>query len=162
MDILLVILGAICILIGIAGAFLPILPGPPISYAGIFLLHFSSYGSFSTQFLIIYGIVTLVVLVIDMIIPVGAAKAFGATRFGTWGAGIGVVAGLFFFPPLGIIILPFAGALVGELLQGKEIGKALKAAWGSFLGFVMGIFLKLALCLSMGYYFVKELLEYLK
>lgn len=160
MDMLLLILGAISMLLGIAGALLPVLPGPPLSYAGLLLLHFSDYGSFSTRFLVIYGLVTLVVFVIDLAMPAGAAKAFGASRYGTWGAGIGVVAGLFFLPPLGIIIFPFAGALAGELLQGKAMKTALKGAWGSFLGFIVGVVIKIALCLVMAYYFVRELIDY--
>jgi uncharacterized protein len=159
MDTFLLILGIISMLAGIAGSFLPILPGPPLSYLGIIFLHFTSFASFSTNFLIIYGVATLVIFIADLIMPAGAAKVFGASKSGTWGATLGVVAGIFLLPPLGLIIFPFVGALVGELLVGKRMQLALKAAWGSFLGFILGIVIKLVLCLIMAFYFFRALFE---
>ena len=146
--------------IGIAGSFLPVLPGPPLSYAGLLLLHFSKYASFSTSFLVIYGIITVLILVADLWMPAGTAKRYGASRYGTWGASIGVVAGIFLLPPFGLIIFPFLGAFSGELLSGKSSRDSLKAAWGSFLGFVLGIIIKLSLCLVMAFHLSKALLEY--
>lgn len=159
MDTFLLILGIISMLAGIAGSFLPILPGPPLSYLGLLLLHFTRFANYSTSFLVIYGVATLVIFIADLIMPAGAAKAFGASKLGTWGATIGVVAGIFLFPPLGLIIFPFVGALLGEILQGKETRLAMRAAWGSFLGFILGIVIKLILCLVMAFYFFRAIFE---
>jgi uncharacterized protein len=159
MDTFLLILGIISMLTGIAGSFLPILPGPPLSYLSLILLHFTSFASFSTTFLVMYGVATMVIFIADLIMPAGAAKVFGASKFGSWGATLGVVAGIFLLPPLGLIIFPFVGALVGEILVGKRIQLAFKAAWGSFLGFILGIVIKLVLCLIMAFYFFRALFE---
>jgi len=160
MDILLLIAAIICMGLGLLGALLPILPGPILSYCGLVLLHLSHFASFSTHFLIAYGVIAVIIFLLDMFIPVGATKAFGASNFGTWGAGIGVVAGIFFLPPLGIVLFPFTGALAGELIGGKNLQKSIKGAFGSFLGFVLGVVINLAVCLLMAFYFVEALYIY--
>jgi len=143
-------------LLGLLGCVLPVIPGPPISFVGLLLLHFTKYADFSAEFLILWGTVAIVVTVLDYIVPIWGTKKFGGTRAGMWGAGIGLVAGIFFFPPIGIIIGPFAGAVIGEAIKGKEAREAFKAGFGSFLGLLVGIALKLAASIMMAYYFVKE------
>ena len=158
MDYFLIITGILFILTGIAGCVLPVLPGPPISYAGLLLLHFTEKYEFTGKFLLIWAVITVVVTLIDYWIPVWGAKKFGASRPGVWGSIIGLVAGLIFFPPFGIIIGPFAGAVIGELLAGKQSGAALKAGFGSFAGFISGVLLKLMASGMMTWYFFKTLL----
>lgn len=158
MDYFLIITGIIFIITGIAGCVLPVLPGPPISYAGLLLLHFTEKYEFTGKFLLIWAVITVVVTLIDYWIPVWGAKKFGASRPGVWGSIIGLVAGLIFFPPFGIIIGPFAGAVLGELLAGKQSGAALKAGFGSFAGFISGVLLKLMASGMMTWYFFKTLL----
>ncbi len=160
MDILLLVLGIISMLAGIVGSFLPVLPGPPLCYMGLILLHFSKFASFSPSFFIIYGLITLLIFIADFFMPAGVAKVYGASKYGTWGTSIGIVAGIFFLPPFGLIIFPFLGALIGELIQKKPTNLALKAAWGSFLGFLFGIFLKISLCLVMTFHFIKAVIAY--
>jgi uncharacterized protein YqgC (DUF456 family) len=70
MDIFLVVLGTIFIVVGLLGSLLPVLPGPPISYAGILLLHFSIYAQYSPRFLILFGALTAIVAVLDYVVPV--------------------------------------------------------------------------------------------
>ncbi len=158
MDYFLIITGILFMLTGIAGCALPVLPGPPLSYAGLLLLHFTGKYEFTGKFLLIWAVITIVVTLIDYWIPVWGAKKFGASRPGVWGSIIGLVAGLFFFPPFGIIIGPFAGAVLGELLAGKQSGAALKAGFGSFAGFISGVLLKLIASGMMTWYFFKTLL----
>lgn len=160
MDILLLILATGCMALGIAGALLPVLPGPLLSYAGIFLLHLSKFAFFSKNFLIAYGVVALLIFLLDMWIPVGATKAFGSSRYGVWGAGIGVVLGIFLLPPIGIVLFPFTGALAGELIGGKTIQKSFRGAMGSFLGFILGVVINLAVCLVLAFYFAEALFNY--
>ena len=147
-------------ILGVAGALLPVLPGPILSYCAIVLLHLSRFGTFSVNFLVAYGVIVAIITLLDLWIPIGATKAFGASRFGTWGAGIGVIAGIFIFPPVGIILFPFTGALAGELIGGKNINKSFRGAIGSFLGFILGVVINLAVCGILAYYFLGEIIRY--
>ncbi|MDX8339611.1 DUF456 domain-containing protein [Draconibacterium sp. IB214405] len=158
MDILLIILGSIFIISGILGCVLPIIPGPPLSYIGLLILHFTERYQFSSKFLILWAIITVVVYALDYLIPAWGTKKFGGSKRGVWGSIIGLVIGMFFFPPFGIIIGPFVGAVVGELTAGKESKAALKSGFGSFIGFLAGTLLKLITSGMMTWYFVKELI----
>lgn len=158
MDILLIVLGSIFIISGILGCVLPIIPGPPLSYIGLLLLHFTERYQLSSKFLIIWAIITVVVYALDYLIPAWGTKKFGGSKRGVWGSIIGLVIGLFFFPPFGIIIGPFLGAVIGELTAGKESGEALKSGFGSFMGFLAGTLLKLITSGMMTWYFIKELI----
>jgi uncharacterized protein len=155
MDILFIVVGAILIIAGILGSVLPFLPGPPLSYAGLLLLHFTERYQFSTRFLIIWAIVTAVTYLIDYVIPIWGTKRFGGSRQGIWGSIIGLVAGIFFFPPFGIIIGPFAGAVIGELIAGKNSSAAFRAGMGSFIGFLIGTFIQLIAAGLMAWHFGK-------
>ncbi len=157
MDYVLIAIGVLFIISGILGCVLPVLPGPPLSYIGLLFLHFTEKYQFSTRFLIIWAVVTVVVYLLDYAIPVWGTKRFGGSKRGIWGSIIGLVVGLFFFPPFGIIIGPFAGAVIGELSTGKDSGAALKSGFGSFAGFLIGVILKLTVSGMMAWYFVKEL-----
>ncbi len=157
-DYLLAVLAGIMMVVGILGCLLPILPGPPLSFAGLLVLHFSRFADFSTAFLLTWGCVTIVVTVLDYVVPIWGTKKFGGSKSGMWGAGIGLVLGLFFLPPIGIIIGPFAGAVIGEAITGKSTSSAFRAGFGSFLGFLAGVGIKLAASIVMTYYYVKELI----
>jgi uncharacterized protein YqgC (DUF456 family) len=154
-DYILLIAGIILMLIGIIGCLVPVLPGPPISFAGLILLHLSRFGNFSPTALLTLGGIALVVTLLDFIVPVWGTKKFGGSKYGIRGATIGLVIGLF-LGPLGLIIGPLLGAFVGELIFKDNINYALKAGFGSLLGFLTGIGLKLAASLIMAFYFVKE------
>jgi uncharacterized protein YqgC (DUF456 family) len=148
MDILLLIAGIACLLTGLAGAVLP-LPGPPLSFAGLILLHISKYAEFSNTVLISLGFVTVVIAVLDYYIPIWGTKRFGGTRYGAIGATLGLLVGFLFIPAIGIFIGTFLGAFLGEVLGGTSFRNALKSAIGSFVGFITGIFIKVVLCLIM-------------
>lgn len=154
MDIFWLIVAIVLMIAGIAGSLLPVLPGPPLSYAALWVMQLRSAPPFSIKLLLIFLGVTIVVTLLDYWIPVYGTKRFGGTRYGVWGCTIGLIAGLF-FPPWGIVLGPFAGALVGELAGNANANHAFKAAMGSFLGFLFGTLLKLVSCLIMGYYLVK-------
>lgn len=140
---LLLYLGAISLLIlGIVGAFVPVLPGPPLSYAGILLIHFSSKHTYSAEFLWTYGIIMVIITVADYILPSWGTKKFGGTKYGMWGAAIGLLIGLIIYAPIGIFVGPFVGAFLAELINDKTSKEALRSAFGSFLGIVFGVALK--------------------
>ena len=158
MDIALLILGIIFTVLGIIGCILPILPGPPLSFVGLLMLHFSEYAEYSTKILIIFGIVAVVVTALDYLVPILGTKKLGGSKYGVAGSMIGLILGIFFFPPLGIIFGPFAGAIVGELIKGDDFQKALKSGFGSFAGFVFGTGIKLIASSVMAWYFFAELI----
>ncbi len=157
MDIFLAILGTICIITGVLGSLLPILPGPPISYAGLLLLHFTKYAQYSSRFLILFAALTIIVALLDYIIPVWGTKKFGGSNYGTWGATIGVCIGLF-LGPVGIIIGPFIGAVTGELIKGRKSDEAFRAGFGSFIGFITGTVMKIVLSVIIAFHFFKSLI----
>jgi len=101
--------------------------------------------------------IAAVVTLFDYYIPIYGTKKFGGTTYGVWGCTIGLVAGLW-LGPIGIIIGPFAGAFIGEMIANNNSEKAFKAAMGSFIGFLAGTLLKLVVCLVMAYYFVMGVL----
>jgi uncharacterized protein YqgC (DUF456 family) len=158
MDTFLIITGILLLPAGLAGCVLPALPGPPLSYIALLLLHFTGKYQFPNKFLIIWLIITAVVVILDYLVPVWGAKKFGASKRGIWGSIIGMLLGLFIFPPIGIIGGTFLGAVIGELTSGKETGMAIKAGFGSFAGFMTGMLLKLGASGVMTWYFFKELI----
>jgi hypothetical protein len=95
--------------------------------------------------LLVWGIVTIVVSILDYVVPAWGTKQYGGTKYGVWGSTIGVFAGMF-FGALGVIIGPLVGAVLGELIGGKEVAEALRAGWGSFIGLLFGTILKLVCC----------------
>lgn len=160
MDILLIILGAIAILLGVLGSIIPALPGPPFSWLGILLLDFSSKADFSLVFLVTTGVLMVAITLLDLYIPTWGTKKFGGTRAGVVGSTVGLLVGLFFSPfgLVSVILGPFFGAFIGELLVAKnDVNKALKSATGSLFGFLIGTGLKLAYGGSMAVYFMREL-----
>ena len=157
MDILLIIVGAVCLVVGLLGCILPMLPGPPLSYVGILLLHFTSKVDFSPTMLLVWLAGVVVVQLLDYFIPLMGTKYFGGSMWGERGCLVGTIAGLFFMP-WGIIVGPFLGALVGELLGGRGAGKALKSGIGSLIGFLAGTVLKCAVCGYFIWEFVAALL----
>ena len=144
MDILLLILGFLFMLIGILGSFLPALPGPPVSWVGLFLLYLTKAIPNDWVVLGITLAIAIIVFALDYIIPAVGTKKFGGTKSGMIGTLIGLLIALIFpiFGIFGIIIWPFVGALVGELINKADSKTALKAAFGSFIGFLTGTFLK--------------------
>jgi len=157
MDVFLLIISILLIIIGLIGCIIPILPGPPISYVGIILLHLSDYGNFSENFLYLFAGITVIVTVLDYIVPVWGTHKFGGSKAGVRGATAGLIIGVFIFPPLGIIIGPFAGAFLAEMMRENNFNKAFRSGLGSLLGFILGTGLKLAASISMTFYYFKEL-----
>jgi uncharacterized protein YqgC (DUF456 family) len=154
-DYILLIFGILLMILGIIGCLVPVLPGPPFSFVGLILLHLTRFGHFTSTTLIILGILAVVVTILDYIVPVWGTKKFGGSKYGTRGATIGLIIGIF-LGPMGIVLGPFIGAFVGEMIFKDDMGYAFKAGFGSLIGFLTGIGLKLAASLVMTFYFVKE------
>lgn len=158
MEIVLVVIAFILLAAGIVGAFAPVLPGPPLSYAGLLLIQWSGFGQFSRIFLAVWAVITVVITVMDYILPSFLARRFGGSISAAIGSFLGLLVGIFFFPPFGMIIGPFLGAYAGELIHSGSNGiKAFKVALGAFLAFVIGSGAKLIVSSVMLYYAIKAL-----
>lgn len=143
MDIVWSIAACLLAISGIVGAVAPVLPGPVLGYCGLLCIAAASFSETDAATLWIWGAITLAVTVADYLLPAWMAKRFGGSRAGAVGATIGAVAGLFVFPPVGILLGPFVGAVVGELLHnGEDTAHAVHVGIGSFLSFVVGTGLK--------------------
>lgn len=153
-----IIIGVLLSIAGLIGCIIPTLPGPPLNYAAIILIHFTGISEFSTHFLITYLLLNIAVIVFDYVLPVYGAKYYGASRKGIWGSIIGLIVGLFFFPPFGVILGVLIGAIAGELIAGKNESEALKAGFATFIASLIMIVAKLILSGLMTFYFVKELI----
>ena len=156
-DILLVVLGFCFLIGGLAGCVIPVMPGPPLSYVALLLLQATQFAGFSVKFLLITAVVTVLVTVVDYVLPAWGTRKWGGSRAGTIGALFGVLVGLFFLP-VGIIAGPFAGAVAGELIAGRDKDAALRSGFGSFVGFIVGVGMKLTVCIVFTFYFIKELI----
>lgn len=158
LDIILIILGILFLLVGLVGCILPILPGPPISYFGLLMLHFTDNHQFSSDFLVMWAVIAIGVTILDNVIPIWGTKKYGGSKKAIWGSVIGLIAGLVLFPPFGIIIGPFAGAVIGEMIDGKNGYDAFRSGFGAFMGFLGGTILKLTTSGLMIFLFFKELI----
>ena len=156
MEWLWIILGIVLIVVGIAGSLLPLIPGPPIAYAGLLMQLFRDPDPFTGKFLLIWAGIVVVSLVLDFMIPIWGTKKFGGTKYGVWGCTIGFLLA-FWMGPWGIIIGPFLGAFAGEMIYSQSTKKSFKAAIGSFVGFLLGSFLKLVICFMMMYYLIASI-----
>ena len=156
MDLTLLIVGVIMGVVGLLGAIIPVLPGTILSYIGFLCVYFVNGSSISTLQLVICGIVSVAVIVLDYILPGYFSKLFGGTKYGITGATIGTIVGMF-FGIVGIIIGPFIGAFIGEMI-GKQINpeQALKVSIGATLAFIAGTGIKLIAGAYMLIYIIKE------
>ena len=147
-----IIIAFALLLLGILGSIIPGLPGPPISYLGVLLIHFFTGTQFSTYLLWTWGIVVVLVFVLDYTVQAWGVKKFGGGRRATIGTFAGLFAGLL-FPPIGLLIGPFVGAFLGALSEVRgDNNRALKVAIGSFIGFLTGTLLKLGVSAVLLFY----------
>ena len=147
-------------ILGIVGSFLPVLPGPLTSWAGLLVLHFTEGVELTKTFLITTLLIAIFIYVLDYIIPALGTKRFGGSRAGMIGTPLGLIIGLLSPIPFGIVIGPFIGALVGEMIHRNDMKKALRAAFGSFLGFITSTFLKFIVAIIFLGFFIVKLSEH--
>lgn len=165
-DILLSIFAVLLAIVGVIGCFIPVIPGPPISFLGVLALFFTSYSEFSVTSLIILAVLMVVVTVLDFLVPSYATKKFGGTKWGSRGCALGMLASLLGLQWWAIFVAPFFGALIGEVLYLKRqkleykpnAKKVWKAAFGAFVGMICGILIKLAYSTFVLIYVFKEMI----
>ena len=160
MSIVIIILAVLAGIIGIAGSILPGLPGPPISWAGLLILHIWGNGTnaagnpMTTKFLLIWLAITIVVCIIDYVVPAYFTRITGGSKAAGRGAIIGLIVGMF-LPPVGIILGTLGGAFLAEFLVSRKDGwESTKSAVGALLGFFFGTGIKLIASGLMMYYII--------
>lgn len=152
-------------IIGIIGAIAPGLPGTPLSFIGMLLLLLLPDFEANVAFLIVMAVIALIIMLLDYVIPIYGTKKFGGTRLGVRGSTIGLIISLFVLPVLGItigpfgifgiILGPFLGAYIGEMMAGNK-DNAMKAAIGSFVGFLAGTLLKVVYGIIVLIFIIKD------
>lgn len=161
MDLFLIILGLLLLILGILGSVLPVLPGPITGWFGLLSLFLTSAVPMNYYILGITFFVALLIFVLDYIIPGIGARKFGGSKNGSTGATLGLVIGLILPIPLGFVIGAFVGALIGELIHDPtDLKRALRSAFGSFVGFLASTTMKLFASLIFLVFFLYELSEY--
>ena len=154
---ILIVLAVILAVIGIIGSIVPGLPGPPLSWVGLllaFLSHKLGGADMTLTFVLIWLGVTIIVSILDYTVPARFTKLAGGSKAGSQGALIGMIIGIF-LTPIGMIPCSLAGAFLAEMFQeNKSATDALKAALGTFAGFLVGTGLKLIASVTMAYYIV--------
>ena len=149
METAIIIFAILAGLIGILGSILPGLPGPPVSWIGLLLLYIWGPEEMATSALVIWGVVTVIVTIVDYWIPMYFTKVTGGSKYAERGSLIGMIVGIF-LTPIGMILGAFLGALIAEMtFANKELGPALKVAVGSFIGFMLGTGIKIIVSVLM-------------
>lgn len=143
------ILSALLVVVGLVGAVLPALPGLPLVFAGMLLAAWAGgFEQISVWVVVLLGLLTLFSFAIDFWATAHGARRVGASRKAIIGAVLGTFAGLLFMP-VGLLVGPFAGALIGELMHGRELHQAAKVGFGTWMGIVLAVVLKLGLAFAM-------------
>jgi hypothetical protein len=136
--------------VGLIGTIVPVLPGTTIILAAA-VIHRIMLGpekSIGWRTIIVLVLLTLATYAIDILGGYFGAKYFGATKWGTFGAILGALVGLF-FGILGLFVGPVIGAIAGEFIVGKRMIDAGRAGWGSLLGNLGAMLGKLIIALAM-------------
>jgi len=143
MTILIIIFSIILLILGVIGSILPIVPGPPLSFVGLLLLHLFTPFVMQEDYLFLFGIAAAMITFLDYWLQVYSVKLFGGGKASTIGVIIGILVGVFIFPPVGVLVGPFLGAYIGAIIESDfDLVKSFKIAFGSLIGFLGGTILK--------------------
>ncbi len=158
-DVLLFIIVFSIMILGLAGTILPMLPGIPLIYLGFIIYGLlTGWTDFAAGYMVLWGIVTILMVLLDYYAGAIGARRYGASAAGVWGSILGGIVGIIFLGFLGIILGPFIGAIAGEILSGKSHQHAFRAGWGTFIGFVAGSLFKIMVgCIMIGSFIWKVL-----
>lgn len=157
-TVVLIVLCSVLIIIGLLGVILPILPGIPLAWLGLFIYAIGTgFDRLSIVTIVIFFILMLFTLILDFVAPMLGAKKYQASKLGIFGAFLGFTVGIFTFGFWGIILGPLIGAFLGELLVGRKPKQAFGSALGALLGFVAGTLFKIIVILVMAGFFIASL-----
>ena len=159
MDTLFIIITIVAIVIGIAGCIVPIIPGIPLAFVAILLYGwYDGFVNITSGGLLLLAGLTLMSIIMDYILILLGNRMMGSSKYSSYGAMAGMLVGFFVFPPLGIILFCFLGAMLAEYIVQDDHVRALKAAVGATIGFLSGIVFKLAIGLFMLGYFIYQVI----
>jgi uncharacterized protein YqgC (DUF456 family) len=149
MTILLWVLAVIFVVVGLAGILLPALPGTILIFAGLQLAAWADgFTRVGAGTLVLLGVIAAASYGVDFVAAALGVKRLGASPRAMAGAAIGTLLGLFLGLP-GLIVGPFAGAVVGELTVHRDLARAGRAGVAAWIGFAIGTAAKVALAFSM-------------
>ncbi|MEW6333621.1 MAG: DUF456 family protein [Thermodesulfobacteriota bacterium] len=152
------IIAVLLIMIGVAGAVLPALPGVPLIFAGMLLAAWiNGFQLISVFTVIAMGILTVLAIVVDYVAATLSARRAGASRQGMIGAVAGTMVGLLtgFW---GLVFMPLVGAAIGEWIAHKDMLRAGKIGAATWFGMLIAITVKMAVAFTMVGVFVAALL----
>lgn len=166
MSYILVIAAIALVLFGLVGAIVPGIAGPPFSFLGLLALSFVDGVEFSPEFLVVMGVLGAIIFVLDYVVPVWGTKTLGGTKAGIRGSTFGLIFGLLItivFPIgfIAILLGPFIGAYIGEKYVGTDDHLAWRSAFGSFLGFLAGTFIKTIYAIVCIFYVIKGIIGWI-
>lgn len=164
MNVILIIAAILLVLIGLTGSIVPGIAGPPFSFLGLLVVSFVSGIEYPSRFLIVMGVFAAIVFALDYVVPSWGTKRFGGSKAGVRGSTIGLILGLLvtlIFPVgfIAMLIGPFLGAYIGEKNAGTDDSQALKAAFGSFFGFLVGTGLKVIYACVCIFFVFRDLIQ---
>lgn len=147
------IISGFLIVLGTVGSIVPIVPGIPAALIGLIIYGFATHFVAVTVLgLMIFSALTLLTIVLDVFGPGLAAKGYKSSRTGAWGAILGGIFGIFILGPIGVLVGPFLGGFLGELLASGNHERSLKTAWAAFVGQMIGWAFKLSVGIAMFIY----------
>jgi len=149
MEMLLWVVAVILVALGIAGVLLPALPGTVLIFAGLALAAWADgFTRVSAPTLVIIAVLGVSSYFVDIAAAALGTRRFGASPRAAIGAALGTLCGLFLGLP-GIILGPFVGAVLAELTLHRDIARAGKAGVAAWIGFVVGMGVKVGLAFAM-------------
>lgn len=157
-TVLYAVICSILILVGLIGVFAPILPGIPLAWLGFFIYAIGTgFERISITTTVIFSVLTAIIMVLDFLAPTLGAKKFQASKYGMLGAFLGAIVGIFTLGFWGIILGPFIGAFIFELIAKRQVKGAFKAAGGTVVGFIVSALIKVVFILIMTGFFIASL-----
>ncbi len=161
MDLFLIIISSLLIILGMAGSFMPIIPGPLTSWFGLFIFNLIPTAEIESTILVITFIIAIIIFILDNLIPIYGSKYFGATKYGIIGASTGLVVGILSPIPFRILIGPILGALIGELIFNNDLKKSIKSSIGVLIGFLASSLIKFVTCIAYLMIYLIQFWEYI-
>lgn len=159
MEIFFLIIAIIVTLVGLVGSVAPVLPGTPLNFLAIVILYFLKDGLIGTWVVVLFGVLTVVAMLVDYVLPVMKVRKFGASRHGILGLFIGMALGFLVLSFVGMVIGAFLGTIFGELMSGKKPENALNLGLAAIWGFALTTLVKFGISLIMAIYFFVKLMS---
>tara|TARA_Y100000746_G_scaffold177719_1_gene155362 strand:+ start:388 stop:909 length:522 start_codon:yes stop_codon:yes gene_type:complete len=156
MEVLIIVISVLLLFLGLLGSFVPVIPGPPVSFIALLVLHFFTDLNVSTNHLIYFGVSAGIITFLDYWVQIYSVKIFGGGKAAKIGVFIGIIVGIITPIPFGFIIGPFIGAFIGALYESNsDVLKAFKIAFGALIGFLGGTVLKFIYSIYVVYYLIE-------